>query len=304
MSRFRPLPPSLALVLFAPLCACGPPEPAAPPLPLGKVPPTLPRQVRQRTLAEWLVEAQAPEEVRRVAALFALPELVAEPGGALARLIAQALEERSPDLRYAALVAAARLTADPGLAVARGVARQLDAPEAGLRKTAAATLAALAGLSTATVLSGVREAWFPPGAPRPALSVLRAVGALGAGAGELAPALVAHLEPADDGQQGVVDALERVGAPALGALLEGLAGQADEAATLRLSIASRAGPALAPFVEALGRAAERPGLRRGALEALHEAGAAALPVLDRLAGAADAALAAAAAATAEQLRAP
>lgn len=275
----RPRVAWLAPVL-AGLAACGPEQPSAPPLPMGKVAPTLPRMVRQRTLVEWLEEARAPQAPRRATALMALPELMSE-AGALASVVTPALSDPEADVRHAALLAVARFAGDLGPEVAERAVRLLEAPEAAVGRAARQ---AVAGLAEPACGLALKRVWFVVPGQRPPLRVLRALPELGAGAAAVSGALALLVEPADDGQAAVLRALEQMGAAALPALAARVPEVSDEVAAQLLGVMARSGAAQAAYVPALAAALRRgPDARRAAQEALFETGEAALVLLDRLA---------------------
>lgn len=275
----RPRGTGLALIL-AGLTGCGPEQPPAPPLPMGKVAPTLPRMVRQRTLVEWLEEARAPQAPRRAAALMALPELMSE-AGALASVVQPALSDPEADVRHAALLAVARFPGDLGPEVAEHAVRLLEAAEPAVARAARQ---AVAGLAEPACGRALRRVWFAVPGQRPPLRVLRALPELGVGAAAVAEGLALLVEPADDGQAAVLRALEQLGATALPALAARLPEVSDDVAAQLLGVMARSGAAQAAHLPVLASALKRgPAARRAAQEALFEAGETALALLDRLA---------------------
>lgn len=130
---------SLALLLLALAGGCGPEQSAPPPLPMGKIPPTLTRRVRGRTLEEWLARAQAPEAALRAEAPWALAELSSEPE-VLLPVLERLISDPSPDVRYAVLVALGRIPGNVGARLDAALLEALTSPERGLSLAAAAAL--------------------------------------------------------------------------------------------------------------------------------------------------------------------
>ena len=149
---------SLALLLLA-LGGCGPELSAPPPLPMGKIPPTLTRRVRGRTLEEWLARAQAPEAALRAEAPWALVELSSEPA-VLLPVLERLVGDPSPDVQHAALVSLGRVPSDLGPRLDALLLEALKSPERGLASAAATALTERGARATpgvAEVLSGVSE---------------------------------------------------------------------------------------------------------------------------------------------------
>lgn len=281
--------------------SCGPTPDVQPnpPLPMGKVAPTLPRLVRGLSLAQWLAEMKSETPARRSAALYALSELLTE-APALEALLSASLSDPSADVRHAALVAVGRLPAAPSPALAAQALELLAAPEPAIARSARALLP-----SWEETLAGpaLERVWFPLPGSRPPSAVLGAVGRLGSKGAYAARLVVRGLEPADEGQRDVLAALERLGAAGLAAALDALANSSEDTALHILAMASTQGERLGPHVEVLGRALKRSAsVRRAAAEALYAAGAAALPVLDRLSSDADPEVASTAQRVASDLR--
>jgi hypothetical protein len=276
---------------FLALAACGgPDEPAqGPPLPFNKVPPTLPRLFRQRTLTQWLDLADSPDPARRAEAPWALAELSSDAavvGPVLERLLGDA----SPDVRYAAAVAVGRFPGDLGPRVAERVVALLGAPERGVANAARAALAELGPRALPALEACLR------GDEVTALAALRALADLGAAAEEASPALVQALAR-EELRRSAALALERVGAAALPAMVKRLSEAGEDEALVLLGLIAARGREAAPHVAEITRAFRRPPpVRTVAGEALVAAGPAGKTALEALAKDPDADVATAASA--------
>lgn len=270
--------PAAALLAALALAGCGPGEPsptAPPPLPFGKVPPSLPRMHRQRTLETWLEEVRSGDAPRRAAALYALGELLPDPA-ALRPVLAPRLRDADPHVRYAAVVVAGRSAGDLGPEVATLVVAQLAAGEPGTVRAARAAVARW-GERAAPALAAALSATDP----RLALQALRVLADLGPAGAGACPAVLTLLGAAPDLTAPALRALEAFGPAALDPLAQRLPAAPDEEAVLLLGVLARLGPALAPQAPALLAALGREeAVRRAAGEALLEGGAALLPALE------------------------
>lgn len=282
---------SLSLVLFALTSACGPEETGTPPLPMGKVPPTLTRRVRGRTLEEWLGRAEAPEAALRSEAPWALVELSSEPA-VLLPVLERLVGDPSPDVRHAALVASGRVPGELGARLDAALLEALTSRERGLALAAAAALLERGERSTPGLARALAE-----GSEEQAREAARLLGEMGPAALAAAPALARALGSAPIAVRlNAGRALERLGALALPALGEALSAADAEGSLALLELIraqrGRAVVVLAPLLQALSKA--EPDTMRFAEETLVVIGAPALEALETLAAAGTGASAAAA----------
>lgn len=292
---------SLWLATLA-LAGCGESEdaPAGPPLPFNKIPPTLPRLVRERNLAEWLEHAQSPDAARRAEAPWALVELAGGPAG-IAPTLERLLADPSPHVRYAAVVAVGRSANDLGPEVIRRVVVLLGAPEPGLASAVRATLIETGARAVPALLERVGDE-----DPARVELVLRTLGEIGPAAAPATEALLTLYARREDLRRPTVWALERFGPAVAPAVVQRLPAAGEEEAAVLLRLVPARPEALAAHADALIAAFLRPGLVRRAVSDLFvEAGAGALPLLERIVKDHHKDLAAAAAARelAEQIRA-
>jgi plasmid stabilization system protein ParE len=282
------------------LSACGEREeaPGGPPVPFNKIPPTLPRRVRERTLAEWLERAQSPDAARRAEAPWALVELAPDPQ-TIAPALERLLADPSPHVRYAAAVAVGRTADDLGPAVTRRLVAQLGAPEPGLASAVRASLTSLGARAVPALIERLGD----DDLERVRL-VLRSLGEIGTAAAPATPAVLGLYAGRPDLQGQAVWTLERFGPSIAPALVERLPAAVDDVAAVVLRLVPATPEVLAAHAEALLAAFRRPGIvRRAASDLFLVAGLGALPILDRLAQDPDRDLAAAATTLAEQIRA-
>ncbi len=285
--RRRPL----SLILFALAAACGSEQTAAPPLPMGKVPPTLTRRVRGRTLEEWLGRAQAPEAALRSEAPWALVELSSEPA-VLLPVLERLIGDPSPDVRHAVLVALGRVPGELGMRLETALFEALTSRERGLALAAAGALLERGERSTPGLARVLAE-----GPEQQAREAARLLGELGPAALAAAPALARALGSAPIAVRlNAGRALERLGAAALPALGEALPAADAEGSLALLELIRaqrrRALVVLDPLLRALSSA--EPDTARLAEEVLFVVGAPALEALGTLAATGTGASAAAA----------
>jgi HEAT repeat protein len=260
-------------------------------LPTEKVPPTLVRQLRGRTSDEWLARAASPDAAVRAEAPWALAELIDDPQ-LLGPMIARAMQDPDPTVRYAAVVALGRVTQelDPTLEgrLMRALVQCLQAPERGLARAAwssALELGERVVPSLAQALSAPEE--------RLASEAARLLAALGSRALAAAPALAAAVAVAPlSVRLNAVRALERLGAKALPAMGLTLVQSSGDGAVALLGLIQAQGAkasSLAPGLVAVllrpapdeGQAPEEEvAVSQAAEEALVAMGEAALPALD------------------------
>jgi|GEM_PF-6696698 len=271
---------SLALLLLA-LGGCGPEENVSPPLPLGKLPPTLTRRVHGRTLEEWLAHAQAPEAALRAEAPWALVELSSDPA-VLLPLLEDLVSDPSPDVRYAALVALGRIQAEIGALLDAALLEALTSPERGLAVAAAAALLERGERSAPALARAVTG-----GSVEQAREATRLLGEMGPLALAAAPALAHALDSAPIAVRlNAARALETLGAAALPALGEALSAARGEGAVVLLELIRAQGRGalvvLGSLLDTLD--SPEPGTVRLAEEALVAIGSPALERLEALAG--------------------
>jgi hypothetical protein len=267
---------------LAALAGCGGDEAPAGPgaaAPLAKIAPTLPRLVRERTLAEWLGEAESPDAALRAQAPWALSELVTDPAQ-LAPLLSRLLADPSADVRYAAVVAVGRVAGPLPPEVDRAAVGLLGAREPGL-----ALVARQAALQRGVYALGALGERVREGPEAEALLAARTIGALGAKAAPAAPDLLAGLERSLALGLDCARALERIGAAAAPAVAARLPEAAPPGSALLVGVASRLAPkapALVPVVVAALERMDEETLA-AAEAAVSALGEAALPALDDLA---------------------
>jgi len=276
--RRRPL----ALWLLALAGGCGSEEGDAPPLPLGKVAPTLPRLVRGRSLEEWLARAQAPEAALRAESPWALVELSADPA-VLGPVLERLAKDSSADVRHAVIVAAGRLQGDLGPVLEGLLLESFVGPERGLAEAASGALLGRKDLSVALLVRALQD----PSEPR-ARQAARLLGDIEPAPVGAAPALAHALTSAPMAVQlNAARALERLGAAALPALGQALAGAHGEGALALLGLIRAQGARAEAVLPALMGAlsAEDATVARLAEETVVGLGAPALAPLDAVAAA-------------------
>jgi hypothetical protein len=282
------------------LAGCGERDDGAagPPPPFNKVPPSLPREVRERTLAEWLERAQSPDAAKRAEVPWALVELAGKPSQ-IAPTLERLLADPSPHVRYAAAVAVGRSQGDLGPEVMRRLAGLLGSREPGLASAVRTALTASGARAVPALAEGLAG-----DDPERLRHVLRALGEIGADAAPAADAVVSLHARREDQRAQAVWTLKQMGEGAVPALVRRLPSASDDEAAALLGLLPATAGTLTTHGAALEAALRRAGLvRQAALELLTEAGAHALPLLDRLAKDADQDLAKAAGALAAQIRA-
>lgn len=287
----RPASRPWVTLLGLALASCGPEGPAAPPLPTGKVAPTLVRQLRGRTGEEWLARATSPDPAVRAEAPWALVELISDPV-VLGPMLARAMQDPDPTVRYAAVVALGRVTRElePLLEgrLMRALVQCLLAPERGLARAAWSSALELGE----RVVPALGQALSAP-EERLATDAARLLAALGSRALGAAPALAAAAAAAPlSVRLNAVRALERLGAKALPALGEALAQASGDGTVALLTLIQAQGAkasGLAPSVVAVllrsapeeaPTAEEQVAASQAAEEALVAMGEAALPALE------------------------
>lgn len=271
----------LGWLLAAPLLAgCGEGVPEAPPLPTGKVPPSLPRQVRGLSTDAWLSAAASGDATVRAEALLALGELLGEDA-ALAPWLARGLLDPDAGVRHAAVLVAGRRPFRLEVAAEQALVRALAAAERGTARAAAVAVEARGALSASALAEGLAA-----GDERLALACAASLAALGPVAEPAAPALVAAARSDSLARRlASVRALERMGAAAVAPIAEALPGLAPEAGLPLLEVlrlqgagALRAWPALRALL-----AHADPDMARAAAEAVVALGPPALPLLEQAA---------------------
>ncbi|MFM8980567.1 MAG: hypothetical protein ACKOSS_08915 [Planctomycetia bacterium] len=260
------------------LASCGERAAEPPPLPTGKVPPSLVRQVRGRPTSDWLAQSGAADPAQRAEALLALGELLDEPA-ALAALLERGLGDVDAGVRHAAVLVAGRVPRALAPAAEQALVAALAAPERGLARAAAAAVearGALAGPALAEALAAPDE--------RLAREAARALGSLRGAAAPWAGALVTRLR--EDQRLSVLleaqRALARVGPEAVPALAQGLPGAPTEAALQLLDLLRVQGPAALPAWPQLRPLLEAPegAVAAAAAEAVVALGPKVLPLLE------------------------
>lgn len=260
------------------LAGCGPQAPEAPPLPTGKVPPSLVRQVRGRPTADWLAEAGAAEPARRSEALLALGELL-DDHAALAALLARGLSDADAGVRHAAVLVAGRVGLTLPPEAEQALVAALAAPERGLARAAAAACearGALGGPVLAQALASQDE--------RLAREAARVLGTLREAAAPWASVLVGAVR--DEARLSVrlaaSQALARVGPTSVPALAAGLEEPPAEGTLLLLELLRAQGPAALPAWPRLRTllAHPEPAVAAAAREAVVALGPGALALLE------------------------
>jgi HEAT repeat protein len=272
------------------LAGCGARDevPPGPPPAFNKIPPTLPRLFRQRSLAQWLDLAGSPDAARRAEAPWALAELTTD-AKVVAPVLERLLGDPSPDVRYAAAVAVGRFPGDLGPAVTERVAALLGASERGLAHAARTALGALGQRAVPALVSRLAED------DERALTALRVLADLGPAAGGASTALVTALRR-DALRPAAAHALERVGAPAVPAMAARLADAGDDEALVLLGLLAARRSEARDHVASLVSAFRRPPpVRSAAGEALLAIGPSGTSALATLARDPDASVAASAA---------